>query len=95
MGFAVKVHLEIHAADVEHLPMLNRAVGREDLGAQRGLVGPALHQAAPEVAFGARDLLLGHGQGVDGQVFAVGFHKGVVAQPVVTVVVAVEDRDHR
>ena len=95
MGFAVKVHLEVHAADVEHLTVCHRAVGREDLGAQGGLVGPTLHQAAPEVAFSARDLLLGVGQGIDGQVLAVSLHKGVVAQPVVTVVVAVEDRDHR
>ena len=94
MGFAVKVHFEIHAADVEHLTVFHRAVRREDLGAQRGLVGPALHQAAPEVAFSARDLLLGEGQGIDGEVLAIGFDKGVVAQPVVAVVVAVEDRDH-
>ncbi len=95
VGAAVVVQFDLHIAIVEHLAMFDHLVGRHHLGAQRRLVGPALHQAAPEIAFIACDLVACVGQRMDGQVLAIGVGEGLVAQPVVAVVVAVEDRDHR
>ena len=95
VGRAIVVHAKCHIADLNHLAMLHGRVGQHHLGAQGGLVGPALHQAAPQIALGAFELFDGGGQGVNGQLLSEGFDKGMVAQPMIAVVMAVEYRNHR
>ena len=92
---AVEMHFQLHVSVVEHLAMFHHLVGCHHAGAQGGLVGPAFHETAPEVALVASDLFARVPERMDGQVFAESLGEGVVAQPVVAVVVAVEDRDHR
>ena len=89
------VHDQAHIAKLQHLAVVHRLVGRHHLGAQRGLVGPALHQTAPQIALGALDFFAGARQSVNRQLRPVVRRKRVVAQPVVAVVVAVKHRNHR
>lgn len=51
-------------------------------------------KAMPAAALVTFDLLRGSGQRLDGQLFAISLRKRVIAQPMVSVVVAVEHRNH-
>ena len=89
------VHFEMHVANGDHLPRRDAAVGRHDLRACGGLVGPALQQGAPGIALDTLDGFYGFGQGVNGQFRPLRQGKRMVAQPMVAMKVAVEHRHHR
>ena len=95
MRLAVVVHAQRGVAKLQGLARLDGLAGRHHPGTGRGLVRPALHQTAPEMAFGTLDLLDGVRQSEDGQCVAIRLDERMVAQPVVAMVVTVEHSHHR
>ena len=91
---AVVMQAQTHITEGHDLAVPYGGVGQDQFGAQGGLVGPAFQQAAPEIGLGALKFVDGALQGINRQFVTVAFDKCVVTQPMVAMVVAVENRHH-